>query len=289
MANPEHLEKLKDDINAWNKWRKENRDVKPDLSRSDLLEANLRGANLRGANLSGASLSGANLSGANLRGANLRWANLIGADLIMADLHGARLGRSDLRWANLSRANLSGANLSGADLRVADLRGANLRWANLRDTNITAINFDLETKCEKLIIEGCHGSEIFLEHARHKIYTGELKEKGLRGKVTYSFWNVISLCGRSVLLLAFWSFLLAFSFGMRFYGMGRDHFYIRKLPDEFWTYIYFGLANFVSLGMGEFYPLTREAKWWDLAEIVCGYVTLGMLISIISSKITRRS
>ena len=60
MANPEHLAKLEEGVEAWNKWREEN----PDIREPDLREAILRGAYLTGAILSGANLSRAYLSGA---------------------------------------------------------------------------------------------------------------------------------------------------------------------------------------------------------------------------------
>ena len=37
MANPEHLAKLKQGVDAWNQWRKENPDTKVDLSGADVL------------------------------------------------------------------------------------------------------------------------------------------------------------------------------------------------------------------------------------------------------------
>ena len=110
MANPEHLKILKQGVESWNKWRKENPDVRPDLS-----EANLIGANR----------SGANLVRANLVRANLRWANLSSANL---------------STASLSRGNLSGANLHRADLGGADLSGADLSDAALRETVFGDIN-----------------------------------------------------------------------------------------------------------------------------------------------------
>jgi hypothetical protein len=74
MANEEHLAILKQGVEAWNQWRKENPDMRPDL---------------RGANLSGALLSG-------------------------ADLNEATLSEAILLMADLSEANLSGANVEGA-------------------------------------------------------------------------------------------------------------------------------------------------------------------------------
>ena len=70
MANEKYLAILKQGVDAWNTWRKENIAILPNL-----IGANLIGANLRGANLSGANLSEANLSDARLRGANLSEAN----------------------------------------------------------------------------------------------------------------------------------------------------------------------------------------------------------------------
>ena len=83
MANEEHLKILEQGIKAWNKWREENPNIKP----------NLRNAKVRN----------------NLSEANLSMADLCGADLLFANLE-----RANLRGANLNRANLSGAILSGA-------------------------------------------------------------------------------------------------------------------------------------------------------------------------------
>ena len=98
MANTEQLEVLKSGVEAWNRWREKNPDVKIDLRNADLENAKLKAANLGGANL-----SGANLSAANLERADLREADLSGGNLRKAYLYGARL-----RSANLERADLGG-------------------------------------------------------------------------------------------------------------------------------------------------------------------------------------
>ena len=129
MANPKHLEILKHGVAAWNRRRKDNRGVTPELNGAALSGVNLGGADFSRADLSGADLSGADLSGANLVGADLSTADLSDADLNGADLGGADLNGANLIDANLGRANLSiaelgGAFLIGADLTEADLRGA---------------------------------------------------------------------------------------------------------------------------------------------------------------------
>ena len=114
LADPEHLAKLKEGVEAWNKWRDEKPGVKADVDGANLSGAKLSDANLSGANLNGANLSDANLSGANLSDANLNGADLSGAYVGGADLSGAKLNGADLRGTTLSGANLSGATLTSA-------------------------------------------------------------------------------------------------------------------------------------------------------------------------------
>jgi hypothetical protein len=78
-------------VEAWKRWRSENRETLPDL----------RDAQLAGACLSEAPLADCVLAGADLTG---------------ADLRDAELTRADLRGALLTNANLVGADLRGAVL-----------------------------------------------------------------------------------------------------------------------------------------------------------------------------
>jgi hypothetical protein len=102
MANPEHLEILKQGVEKWNEWRNEYPDIKPDLIGANLIDANLNGANLGRANLNGANLHGANLSRANIGKANLSGVNLSCTNLSEADLGGARVGRTFFSDTDLS-------------------------------------------------------------------------------------------------------------------------------------------------------------------------------------------
>ena len=160
MANEEHLAILRKGVTAWNAWRGDNLDVRPDLHRADLNGADLNGADLRKVYLNGADLHRAHFNGADLRWADLnlvdlRWAdlsnaNLVGARLLEANLLEANLSETDLleanfRWANLNGANLRDAslvltNLSGANLRGADLSGANLVGTDLSGADLSGAN-----------------------------------------------------------------------------------------------------------------------------------------------------
>jgi len=141
MANEEQLAILRQGVEVWNKWRKENPDVKIDLIKADLWN-DLHNVNLEGADLNGADLSGVNFHAVDLRGANLFKANLTDADLSDADLrrthlNAAILRKAKLSFAHLNEARLYKADLSEADLGAAKLRGADLSLANLFESDLT--------------------------------------------------------------------------------------------------------------------------------------------------------
>lgn len=136
MANEEHLKILRQGVEAWNRWREENPDIRPDLSEACLVAANLCEANLRRANLRKAILREVKLSKADLTQAHLNFADLIDANLSEAILVGADLSFTDLRWASLPKANLSEANLTSSDLTLVHLSEANLHKATLHQVDL---------------------------------------------------------------------------------------------------------------------------------------------------------
>ena len=152
MANQEHLDILKQGVEAWNKWREEHLEIQPDLRDADLTGAQLRKANLSRADLTGVDLRNAylrktNLEGADLKNANLEYANLRRAVLRDANLEGTstnlrrtNLSRTNLKGTNLRRTNLSNADLRDAHLEGADLTGANLEEANLEEADLSEAN-----------------------------------------------------------------------------------------------------------------------------------------------------
>lgn len=129
MANPEHLQIVKQGAEAITNWWISNQNGRFDLAGADLHGANLHGADLWGADLHGANLQRANLQSAQLPDANLRdtdlqWANLCWTDLRRADLNNAWLlnaifHRSPLREADFSNCKCQGTVFSSVDLSMA--------------------------------------------------------------------------------------------------------------------------------------------------------------------------
>lgn len=173
MANPEHLNIIKQGVNAWNQWRAKNPRIKPDLSRAELQRAGLTGVDFREADLTLADLSSAVLTKGNFHKANLRRANLRRATLLEADLGEADLTGADLSRANISRASFYGSNLNvaalvetiahetnfsysdltsatliRARLGEANLKKANLQKTNLRKADLSNGNFEGAILCD---------------------------------------------------------------------------------------------------------------------------------------------
>jgi len=142
VANEQHLQILKQGTDAWNRWRRENPEILPDLIRADLSMVDLRWADLSGAclieaNLSGADLSKADLSEADLRLANLGWANLSGAYLSGALIGWTVFASVDLREVEgLDKVHHIGPSTIGIDtiyLSQGEIPEVFLRGAGVPD------------------------------------------------------------------------------------------------------------------------------------------------------------
>ena len=160
MANPKHIQWLKEGVEAWNA-RREKIDFFPDFTGANI-PAELQGSrydpptirtdtHLDGINFKNATFRNASLNGICLRGANLQSAQLQNCQMWSTDLSEAKLADSDCSGATLLCATLSGAetrginfigaNLSGADLEGVDLTHSNLTNANLVRSKIKGTDF----------------------------------------------------------------------------------------------------------------------------------------------------
>jgi uncharacterized protein YjbI with pentapeptide repeats len=268
------------------------------LTDANLEQAILSGALLRGTNLGGASLVSANLSGAEFTGAYLsgavaNGANLRGADLSRANLIGAKLNGANLSLANLRSANLGSAELVNADLNGATLVRTNFSLANLTGAELTGVRWQLRAMrgCYLGIrgLESCFGNALFKRAAADQDFldTLEAQLKGTRRMFLFRAWGLIDY-GRSLLRVAAISFGLAAVYGgiyrifpgiLDYSGSARSWF----------TLFYFSIVTYTTLGFGDVKPANLAGEIVVSSEVILGYTTLGLLLSVLAQSIARRS
>ncbi|MBZ0318236.1 MAG: toll/interleukin-1 receptor domain-containing protein [Anaerolineae bacterium] len=146
MANPEHLAVLKQGIEVWNQWRRENPETVPDFRGAILNEVDLARFHLWDSDLSGAFLMEADLTEAILYRANLSRANLSNARLVKAGLQ-----QADLSGAILNSADLNGSHLPGAILRGSGLGEANLADSWCWETSFTLLDLSTTVGLESIV------------------------------------------------------------------------------------------------------------------------------------------
>jgi hypothetical protein len=123
MANEQHVALLEQGVAAWNAWRDENPNIRPDLMRAVLGLADLRGRTSAGRS-----------SGGEPKRGDLGEADLSRADLSEAALRGAVLREAKLRGANLIAATLVHTDLTGADLSGCRIHGVSAWGLKLKRT-----------------------------------------------------------------------------------------------------------------------------------------------------------
>lgn len=269
MANPDHLKILELGAEAWNKWRKENPKINPNLVGAIIQGKNLSGIDLRKTDLSRAHLEGSNLFAAEMEGARLQWAHLEGATL-----EDARMQHTNLEAAHLEEANLQRANLNGATLTRAKLDRTDLRESNLSGTITTRISYTKDLKCLGVNITGCHGSQRFVRHVMDLDYIEETREKH---PIKHFIWSYTSDCGRSWELWLVWCIGIIGIFAILFDRIEE------KSP------LLVSINAFTSFG---FVDTQMSTQWGPLLcwiEIALGYVMFASLVSLIVSQMARRS
>jgi uncharacterized protein YjbI with pentapeptide repeats len=298
-----------------------------DLTGRDLSGEDLSGADLSGATLSGADLSGANLSDATLASAVLRDANCTGTIFVRADLSDvdaaeAGLGDADLRDATLFGARfreavLSQAKLQGADLRAVDFTRARLRECQLTGTDLTKATLVGADLTQSDVTDACFddadlrgarvkrvvgfeeaswygadildvdftGAYVMRRFIMDQNYLAEIRARSKGHAALAWVWWATSDYGRSAGRWAAWTLLIALGFAAAYglvdvdYG---DH-------ETQLSPLYYSVVTLTTLGYGDVLPASPAAQIVAMVEVVLGYVMLGGLLSIFSTKMARRA
>jgi hypothetical protein len=264
--------------------------IKSDFSGADLSSAGLYKAQLSAATMTAANLEGADLAEASLSSADLRGANLVGADLTGVDLRNANLENADLRDACLTRANIAGASF-----RTARLEGANV-------TGIAYGGFK-EMRGRYLGIRGLdsvYGNALFVRDAKDQDYIDTLEEsiaslpEGF-SKTTevllFKAWGLFDH-GRSLLKVGVYAFVLATLYGIIYsfdMWLGWGMMDYSNSAQSWFTPFYYSMVTYTTLGYGDVTAENVYGEMLVISEVVLGYFTLGLLLSIIANTIARRS
>lgn len=274
-------------------------------------------------------LDNAILCFAHLTSAVFTYSFLINADLSSAwlcntDFRNAHLNGADLNNAHLEKTLLNGTHLEGADLRNVKLRDADLHRAHfvlktwlMRVMELTPTSIVIKvlailaggtinaTKLRGAEITkmNLEGDPILYRDLLDEQYLDEFAEKH---KFLYPFWLLTSNCGRWTSLVFGWAMIVGVLFAFVFSDFSSPTWLptcLRDLLDLFdpyftyngkpqtmwWQPFYLSFVTMTTLGLASAEPANTAAFLWHLAQNLIGYVLFGYLISVLGSKLTRRS
>ncbi|UCG23923.1 MAG: pentapeptide repeat-containing protein [Chloroflexota bacterium] len=290
------------------------------LGEADLAEADFFGADLSDANIKMAHLPEADLSDAKLGGAELYKADLSGAYLTEADLSGAYLAEANLSSADLRGTKLHEADLTEADLTAANLSDADLSGANLSHANITLANFSYTTMNSVNLIgvqygdfhslrghflgirglDSCYGNAIFVRDARDQDYLDTMEHnidqtpsptsRRLK-RLMFSGWRRIDY-GRSLTKPFSYAIILAMLFGVVYLFDMRLSWGLMDYSGSAQSWItpfYYSIVTYTTLGFGDITPQHWLGEVIVVIEVILGYTTLGLLLSILANRVARQS
>lgn len=291
------------------------------LSHADLHGAFLYKADLHGAYLREADLHGAYLSEADLHGAGLRYTDLQDARLWQADLHGADLNEADLHGAYLTSANLLDADISNIQYDSPEPRTPHpLSWLKKKYSDEQKVKSWVIKLVDKLSpiggfferffkrlklwtyvpdhyqgirIETAYGDSLFKRFAQDRDYIETYKRKYPRAGW---WWWFLTDYGQSWRLMIFWFVLVSLFFGGLFavlpdgwFQYGPSFIDSAAVSPSWFTPWYFSIVTLTTLGFGDLVPTNWIAQMIVVAEVILGYVLLGLLISVLANKVARRS
>jgi hypothetical protein len=276
-----------------------------ELSKANLKMARLQNADLTKVSLDGAGLYKCGLSGAvvqeaTLRGADLSSADCVGADFRGSDLSGANLAGADLRFADLGNANLEDADLTGAVCTEANFSGANFYGANVTRLEYGGFKAMGGRYFGIRSIDNAHGNALFVRDAKDQDYIDALYHKierlpdGWMKTVElflFRAWGLIDH-GRSLVKVSCYAFVIAMLYGaiytldMRLGWAMMDY---SNSAQSWFTPFYYSMVTYTTLGYGDVTANSLAGEMLVISEVVIGYFTLGLLLSILANTIARRS
>lgn len=209
-----------------------------------------------------------------IRGIILAREDLSGVDLSKVDLYGANLGNAILKHANLTDSYLSESNIKGACFDWSIMDGAfldNVDFDNRTSfigVNLNPINFTLAALLQDLAL-------------------GQARIVSLKKKRPVLAFILRITCdyGRSFprFFLSCFLVTLLFSLAYNFYPGSLVKVGAASNSLSFWDKFYFSIMTFTSAGT-DIQPVSNWGRILVVTETVIGYLSLGLLISILNKR-----
>jgi hypothetical protein len=206
------------------------------------------------------------------------------------------------------KADFSNAQFSGmVDFVGAQFSGkVNFSESTFAGVKLTGLFDSLRNKGIKRVVKGRYKIRDFRFHFSEKIaraypvidrmtkdawYLADFKANY---PVIYRIWWLFADCGRSFFRWAMWSLIFALYFAGNFwlidYAFPTAFSFDTAIQDRsLWSFIYYSVVTFTTLGFGDIIPTLVWVQRWVMAEVIMGYIMLGGLISILANKLARRS
>jgi hypothetical protein len=138
-------------------------------------------------------------------------------------------------------------------------------------------------------LDSCFGNALFKRSAADQEFLDTLEAhlKGTRRMVLFRAWGLIDY-GRSLLRVTAISFGLAAVYGAVYRTFSNILDYKDSAKTWFTPY-YFSIVTYTTLGFGDVKPATLAGEIVVSSEVILGYTTLGLLLSVLAQSIARRS
>jgi hypothetical protein len=138
-------------------------------------------------------------------------------------------------------------------------------------------------------LESCYGNALFKRAAADQDFLDTLEAhlQGTRGMALFRAWSIIDY-GRSLLRVALLSFGLAGVYGA-IYRLFPEILDFKQSAQTWFTPYYFSIVTYTTLGFGDIKPKTLLGELVVSSEVILGYTTLGLLLSVLAQSIARRS
>ena len=101
-------------------------------------------------------------------------------------------------------------------------------------------------------------------------------------------WSLLDY-GRSLVRTALGALAAAIGFGFIYRTWPGMLYHEYPTPDNWFTPFYYSIVTYTTLGFGDVIPKTLAGQIVVTIEVICGYLTLGLLISILANKVARRA